>query len=647
MVIRIPRTSLQPETGASSLAPRSTIATGSPINNAAAEMARPAGQAAELAARIYQQQRDEEILARVLELDTERRRADAEVVSSYQQQFGRHAVDQRGAALARITDNSKRLQASIGDAAVRRAWQAQDAALTESALNQLDGHYQRQRVAWIVESHQERAEQLVTDFQRLAFGEGYGRAKGEIAFDAENVRSAYRDSIARLGDGMGWTEERITNELRKADGAAFGQLAEVLLREQRFEEAQALAERHADKFEPTAQARVAAAAREGIGRQAEASRRQAIADESTRLAMKLAVQMETVDLPLIVGTFEQASDPARRGEMTELPAIKPRQPRSETPLEFFDRARRELDQQFLNGRISAELRDATFDRLREDYRMRREKAAETDSNLLGQAQQWLLDHPLAGVTHMPPELQAHLRQRNLLPSVIAFAENGHRYATNPDVLDAMRRRSPDEWRSRSWADWAVELRGNLNDQHLKVAQAMHEEAVGQATRQGRRFISLDRRLEQFGMELGHLPKFRTATFAERQAFDQVILSQVDPVLQQRQKDLGRDLTDEEVQRELDTLLTDKLQVAGSMYGYNEVRVLTASPEDIKRGSVLVDGERVVYSTIESSVRNTLAALLVKDGDAPSVENIIKEWIEAGRPKTLQDAKIAKRAGGAR
>lgn len=609
MVIRIPRTSLQPETGASSLAPRSTIATGSPINNAAAEMARPAGQAAELAARIYQQQRDEEILARVLELDTERRRADAEVVSSYQQQFGRHAVDQRGAALARITDNSKRLQASIGDAAVRRAWQAQDAALTESALNQLDGHYQRQRVAWIVESHQERAEQLVTDFQRLAFGEGYGRAKGEVAFDAENVRSAYRDSIARLGDGMGWTEERITNELRKADGAAFGQLAEVLLREQRFEEAQALAERHADKFDPTAQARVAEAAREGIERQAEAGRLQALDDKAQGLALKFA---------------DEAA--GNGGSIAQQKA----------------RALSTAEWTFRGKRISADEYDSIVQRIERHYRIRRDQDAETDSNLLGQAQQWLLDHPLAGVTHMPPELRAHLRQRNLLPTVIAFAENGHRYATNPEVLDAMRRRSPDEWRSRSWADWAVELRGDLSDQHLKVAQAMHEQAVGQATRQGRRFISLDRRLEQFGMELGMLPKHRPARFDERQAFDTLFLTEVEPDLQQLQKDLGRDLTDEEVQRKLDALLTDKLEVDGV-----EKRVLTASPEDIKLGSVLVNGERVVYSTIESSVRNKLAALLVEDGAAPSVENIIREWIDAGRPKDLHDAKIAKRAGGAR
>ena len=168
MPIRIARTQQPQEPGVTP--GTSTVSPVVGFGNPAAAAARTSGQAANLAAQLFQEDRDREVVARVSELDVQRRKADAAVLNSYLQARGKDAVEGRASALAAINENSRSIRSGIQDRAVAEVWNRQDAALTLSAQQDLDAHYRQQNTQWQVDTQEARADQLVNDLGRAALG---------------------------------------------------------------------------------------------------------------------------------------------------------------------------------------------------------------------------------------------------------------------------------------------------------------------------------------------------------------------------------------------------------------------------------------------------------------------------------------------
>lgn len=247
----IPRTRLPQSPSQPSLAPRGSIVPVQDISGPSqAALSDGMSKVARLAAQKYQEDRNRELQARVMEYDIDRRRSDGIVIDSYLQQFGKNAVDGRAQAFASIEANSQRVRDSITDPEVADLWKQQDAALTNAAYSQLDSHYRQQSLRHQTDTLTERADMLVSTVERVAFGEGYDPATGRLSAEAERTRSAYLDSISQLGNRMGWSPERLTNEQRKADTVAYGQIAESLIRSDRFDEASAVLSAHGDRIDP-------------------------------------------------------------------------------------------------------------------------------------------------------------------------------------------------------------------------------------------------------------------------------------------------------------------------------------------------------------------------------------------------------------
>lgn len=287
MPLYVPRTTApqgpgKPSMAGSSIAPVPTL--GGP---AAAAVAGVGQQLAGRAADIYQQERDREIETRVRELDVQRRTADAEVLNGYRQALGKAAVDGRGEAMAAISSNSARVREGIADREVARAWGQQDARLTLAAQDELDGHYRQQNIKWQADTHEARADLLVSDLGRVAFGEGFDPATGRLSAEAERTRSAYRDELTRLGGLMGWDASVTETHLREADSAAFGQVAETLVRQGRWSEAQAVLEQHRERIEEGPRQQLMGMAREGVERQAAVAEKRRVADVGLRLSLEL------------------------------------------------------------------------------------------------------------------------------------------------------------------------------------------------------------------------------------------------------------------------------------------------------------------------------------------------------------------------
>lgn len=250
MPIRLPRTTLPaqpqlPQLGAQPIAG----ATVAPVGNATQELAGGAQEVAGLAAQLFQQQRDQEVMTRVAELDIERRKADGDVLAAYSTLQGKDAVEKRGEMMQRLEANSRRLRDGIKDATVAQVWARQDAALSLSSTQQLDSHYRRENIRWQADTQASRAELLVQDLGRVAFGEGYDPATGRLSAEAERTRSAYLDAVGNLGQLEGWSAERVELERRRADNVAIGQVAQQLLTQERLDEADALLKAHGDKLD--------------------------------------------------------------------------------------------------------------------------------------------------------------------------------------------------------------------------------------------------------------------------------------------------------------------------------------------------------------------------------------------------------------
>mgnify|MGYP006921291679 CR=1 FL=1 len=364
----IPRTRLPQSPSQPSFAPRGSIVPVQDISGPSqAALSDGMSKVARLAAQKYQEDRNRELQARVMEYDIDRRRSDGIVIDSYLQQFGKNAVDGRAQAFASIEANSQRVRDSITDPEVADLWKQQDAALTNAAYSQLDGHYRQQSLRHQTDTLTERADMLVSTVERVAFGEGYDPATGRLSAEAERTRSAYLDSISQLGNRMGWSPERLANEQRKADTVAYGQIAESLIRSDRFDEAATILRSSSDRMDPEAVAKLAERARDGKARFDQQVMSERVVGDLRSRGLTIQQQLAEIGMQEQSGKLSTLQAKAARDRASELDSRDWQQAgrqRNETKQEFeqmlgqdptttYDRLpdgmRSRIDSQFMRG----------------------------------------------------------------------------------------------------------------------------------------------------------------------------------------------------------------------------------------------------------------------------------------------------------
>lgn len=599
----------KPSMAGGSIAPVPTLG-----NSAAAAVAGVGQQLAGRAADIYQQERDREIETRVRELDVQRRTADAEVLNGYRQALGKAAVDGRGEAMAAISSNSRRVREGIADREVAKVWGQQDARLTLAAQEELDGHYRQQNIKWQADTHEARADLLVSDLGRVAFGEGFDPATGRLSDEAERTRSAYRDELARLGGLMGWDASVTEKHVREADSAAFGQVAETLVRQGRFIEAQAVLEKHRERIEEGPRQQLLQAAREGQQRAAAAASRSAIADQSTRLAMSIPGEM-----------VKEAR--AQRGALNQNDPIEdPRKSPS-----YVDDAKAKLDEMFSNGSITAEVRDATLERLGADATAYRQRDARETEVVMGQAEKWLVDNPNEPVTAMPPQLYVELERRGQLAAIRGFAQ-GRRYVTDPKALAAFDALPDAQLQTVSRGELRTQLRGFLDDTDLNYALAKHAKATGGAGDVERRILSVDDRLNEYLRKMR--PTLRGSGAAEELKSEAVYNLKRNVVERLRALEAGplqgkRPATDDELQRLFDDAVLDQVYV--SDWGYDSrLPVGALTPEQQAAAYVVVGGEEIPVGKVPTAQRKLIEMALQRRGLPISEQAVVEMWVGGGR-----------------
>lgn len=167
------------------------------------------------------------------------------------------------------------------------------------------------------------------------------------------------------------------------------------------------------------------------------------------------------------------------------------------------------------GRISADVYDATVDRLRREDRTRRDLQATKVNEAQDAAEAWLQQNPDKGPQGLPAGLYATLEQHGKLAEINAFADRGRR-VTDPQALDEALAippgsLSPQELRSR--------YRGRLSPEDLSVVLATH--AIGAGKGDARDTLTLRENLEiELGAkDAGILPTDEKPQEAQSTAFD--------------------------------------------------------------------------------------------------------------------------------
>lgn len=596
MPIRVPRTVLQQDPTTPQSAQR--IVPVQAIGNPAAAAVAPAQRAAGLAAQIYQEDRDREIATHVTELDVQRRQADAQAINGYLQLQGKDAVEARGDALAAIDANSKAVRTGIKDRAVADLWKKQDAALTLAAQSELDAHYRQQRTKWEADTQEARADVLVSDLGRVAFGEGYDPATGRLSREAERTRSAYQDAIGELGRGLGWSPEQVEAARRRADTKAHQGVAEQLIDGERFDEADKFLESNKDRIDPTVQARLGKESRDGARRKAAELHTQAIAEKAQTFALR------TSDLAVTHGT-----------------TIAEQQAWAESTAEF----------SYRGGKLTAPEYDAVLQRLDRHYKMRDAQQAATDKQTVLDAEKFLNEHPFSTLDDSPKLFEAAKRSGHL-PALLEFQSSG-RYATDPDYL-AQVRAIPDEDLQRIAPDrlW-VTLRPRLSNRDLDDVMARHARARNEATADQLHGISVDDRIEATARSLGILPADPKAKLNpdQKREFDAWRV-RVDGDLRAKQAELGKKATTQDLQKLLDLQAKDYVDVVRPGYLWNSTdRVPLSRLPDRSTASVVVGGDRIALNRVGERYWTAIAAFLASKGAEPTAANIVERWVAIGKP----------------
>lgn len=565
--------------------------------NASAQVA---GQAGALAARIYQQERDREIEAKVYELDTARLSLDQEAVDDYLGKVGGDAVEARASAIQRIDDNERNVLAQIGDREVRATFANISRARTARALQQVDQHYRAENLRHQTTTARDRRDLLLDDFRRATLAGGYDPATGALAPAAQQARSAFRQQVEKLGELAGADPDSVALALRQTDAQAFGAVADALLREGRLDAASSLLERHGERFDAEQRsdlqgrlqrARLAGEARDEAKRRSDAALTAALAPQRSPDGVLLAPNPDRV--------YAAAMDAVRRQFLQDGDA------------QVFERAA---------GNVKA-YREA----------MRQQNAVEITQALAG-LQQWVAEQPHPGP---PYDLDRSRVDPADFPGRDALVRHGLEAAAAAYVAEPFLgwKTAPAtmwDWRTRQFKDvpreqFYAEWRPRLDDWMFAKALAKYEADNGKQDPKTLRLLSDTERVSQWARRWLAIDGDRRLTPEEGQRVQRIMLGI---------ERLASTLQETDLDAVLAHADRDIVQLGGV-----ERAIASILGEQLEDVRLDVGGEQINPADISQDMQAHLTAYLVAagalaPGQVPTQQQLAKAFVVTGQVRPL-------------
>ena len=292
---------------------------------------------------------------------------------------------------------------------------------------------------------------------------------------------------------------------------------------------------------------------------------------------------------------------------------------------------KELDKRFKDGSITAEMRDATLQRLEHDYNRRKALQAEGEKSLLGQAQDFLLKNPNKSVQDLDPKLYSALKNTGHLATIVSFAKNG-RFDNDPAVWAEIISMPASQLAAMTPTEFHNTYRAKLDDAHLERGYSLIEAARGNREEKHLNVLTATEITKRAGVQAGILPASGTPSKDQTAAFGQ-FETEIDRQVRLFEKDqLGgkRRASTDELKQIVDGVLKDQVYVRRTLLPDTQRPVALLTPTEQENAYIVYNGERIRVSTVPPMERAKIIAERKKLRLSTTEADIVRMWVEGGR-----------------
>lgn len=312
-------------------------------------------------------------------------------------------------------------------------------------------------------------------------------------------------------------------------------------------------------------------------------------------------------------------------------------------------AESQLGEQFRAGEITAQVYDATLERLGRADRIGREMQARDLNAAVDQATAFLSQNPLLGVADLPPDLYVRLQKSGAIDTVNRFADGG-RYSTDPQAFYEAMQLPADALRRVSQAEVWRQFRGRLADPELNKVMARHAAANQRADNEQTFLLSVQDRLDNATNKMLGIAPGRSMTEDQRDRKFRLTQKLEERLQQYEEKVLGgsRKANPKEFQEILDRAALDTVSVDED-WGVDPVEpilVAELTPGRVEKAYLSVGNETVYGRRIPSKstlapdaepVYETISEQLSKNGgQIPTERQVVEFWVRLGKPRSVAE-----------
>jgi murein DD-endopeptidase MepM/ murein hydrolase activator NlpD len=212
----------------------------------------------------------------------------------------------------------------------------------------------------------------------------------------------------------------------------------------------------------------------------------------------------------------------------------------------------------------------------------------------------------------------------LKPEQQATLMNGRPKGDDPETM-LLLLRDPTKWEASQLSQY----RGKISE---NTYQRFYAQGNGPKAQDTVRAASFDNDMFESTMLRNNLPDLVDPKNPEKKKEVINLREKFKVLIDAEQVARKRELSRDEKQSILDSILLDKAQVPGMLWGSTPTPVYKLTPEQAKDAFVIVGGQEVKLASIPVQQRATIIAKLNARGIRPTEAEIASLWVQAGKPK---------------
>lgn len=294
-----------------------------------------------------------------------------------------------------------------------------------------------------------------------------------------------------------------------------------------------------------------------------------------------------------------------------------------------------LDTMFKSGQITAEVRDNTRQRLEHDFQVKKAMQAEGEKAVIGSATDWFVQHPGASILDFQkanPKAYNALKNSGHLSGIVSFAR-GNKVDNDPATW-AQVMSNPQELKSMTPTDIYNKYRLRLDDSHLDRLYAMNAALNGSKDEQHLSILSTSDMVKNSAVRMNLLPASGKASESQAKAFDD-FQNQIDGRVATYEATVlqgKRKANQEELKKILQEVEMDKVYQRRTLLPNKEVPLISVPASEMGSVYVNIGNEEIPVASIPAAQRALIIPALRRAGKPATEQNIADFWVRGGKKK---------------